>query len=62
MPAEWTGELIGKMHVEGITSLQLAEAVGWNPKYLSTVLNGHRTPKNAEEKLRNGLDAIMNKR
>lgn len=52
MPAQWTAELIGEMHLLGVTSKQLAAAVGWNPKYLSVVLNGHREPKGAEDKLR----------
>jgi hypothetical protein len=56
MPAQWTAEIIGKMHLYGVTGKQLAEVVGWNPKYLSQVLNGHVNPKGAEEKLRSGLE------
>ena len=41
MPAQWTGALIGEMHLKGVTAKQLAKAAGWNPKYLSGVLNGH---------------------
>lgn len=55
MPAQWTGELIGEMHLKGITAKQLAAEAGWHPKYLSAVLNGHRTPKNAEETLRQAM-------
>ena len=44
----WTGDAVKLMHVYGITSLQLAEKLGWNPKYLSSVLNCKRRPKNAE--------------
>ena len=51
MPAQWTADLIGKMHLEKITSKQLAAEVGWNPKYLSAILNGHAEPKMAKEKL-----------
>ena len=50
MPAQWTAEIIGKMHLNGVTAKQLATAVGWNPKYLSQVLNGHKSPKTAENK------------
>lgn len=52
MPAQWTGKLLGEMHLKGVTAKQLAEEVGWNPKYLSAVLNGRRNPKNAEQELR----------
>lgn len=58
MPAQWTGEIIGEMHLRRITAKRLAEAVGWNPKYLSAVLNGHRTPQGAEDKLRAALEKI----
>ena len=36
----------------------MAEEAGINPKYLSTVLNGHCTPKKAEEKLFAALERI----
>lgn len=55
MPAQWTADLIGEMHLKGITAKQLADAADWHPKYLSSVLNGHREPKNAEQTL---LDAL----
>lgn len=58
MPEKWTAEIIGEMHLKGITAKQLAEAVGWNSKYLSVVMNGHKKPKRAEEKLREALKRI----
>lgn len=45
MPAQWTGELVGKMHNAGVTAKQLAAELGKNPKYVSGVLNGHYSPK-----------------
>ena len=62
MPAQWTGDLLGKMHVAGITAKQLADEVGWHPKYLSVVLNGHKQPKDAEMKLNDALDKLIEKR
>ncbi len=59
MPAQWTGEIIGEMHLNNVTAKQLAAFVGWNPKYLSAVLNGHSTPKNAEAKLRKALSDLL---
>lgn len=55
MPAQWTGELIGEMHIRGVTMKQLAAEVGWHEKYLSVVMNGHKDPKGAEAKLRAAL-------
>lgn len=58
MLAQWTASVVGEMHLLGITGKQLAEKIGWHPKYLSQVLNGHVTPKNAETKIRNALNEI----
>ena len=60
MPAQWTANVIGQMHLNGITGKRLATEIGWNPKYLSQVLNGHETPKGAEEKVSAALERIMN--
>ena len=59
MPAQWTADVIGKMHLNGVTGKQLAAKVGWNPKYLSQVLNGHETPRDAEVKVRSALDDLI---
>ena len=58
MPAQWTAELIGEMHLNRVSAMQLAAEVGWHPKYLSAVMNGRREPKGAEEKLRAALKRI----
>lgn len=59
MPAQWTADLIGKMHLNKITAKQLAIKAGLNPKYLSGILNGHYEPKNAEITLRAAIDALI---
>ena len=59
MPAQWTADVIGQMHLNGVTGKQLASEIGWNAKYLSQVLNGHETPKGAEEKVRAALGRII---
>lgn len=59
MLEQWTGEIIGEMHLNGITAKQLAEQLGYNPKYVSTVLNGHRRPKHAESIFRKALDELI---
>lgn len=62
MLAQWTGEIVGKMHTYEIGHKELAAAVGWNPKYMSVVLHGHKNPKGAEEKLKAALDALIKER
>lgn len=59
MPEKWTADLLGNMHLYGVTAKRLAEEVGWSPKYLSAVLNGHRTPRNAEQQLREAFTRIV---
>ena len=62
MPAQWTADLIGEMHLAGVTAKQLAAEAGWHEKYLSVVLNGHREPKNAEQTLRAALARLVEKK
>lgn len=62
MPAQWTADLLGEMHLARVTAKQLAAEVGWNEKYLSVVLNGHREPKNAEQTLRAALARLVEKK
>ena len=49
------------MHLAGVTAKQLAAEVGWNPKYLSVVLNGHKEPKGAEQKLNDAFGRLVQK-
>ena len=56
MPAQWTGELVGKMHNAGVTAKQLAAEMGKNPKYVSQVLNGRpKRQRPSSTKLSNDL-------
>ena len=59
MPAQWTADIVGKMHIAGITAKELAAHLHYNPKYVSAVLNGKREPKNAEQIFRKGLDELI---
>lgn len=62
MPAQWTADIVGEMHVKRITAKRLAQKLGYNPKYLSAVLNGKREPKEAEAKIRSALAEIIAER
>lgn len=59
---KWTGDAAAIMHVHEISALALAEELGWNPKYLSTVLNCKRRPKNAESLVMDALQRIVSNR
>lgn len=55
----WTGEVVGKMHVNCVSNKDLAKELGWNVKYLSAVLNCHRKPAGAEEKVKIALNKCI---
>lgn len=59
MPAQWTADIVGKMHLHGITAIELSNQLDYNPKYVSAVLNGRREPKGAEERFRKALDELI---
>ena len=59
MPEQWTAKLVGELHMRRLTARQLAAQVGWNEKYLSAVLNGHRTPKGAQGALEQALAQLV---
>lgn len=62
MPEQWTADLLGKMHMAGITAKQLSEEAGMNPKYVSTIINGHVNPKNAETVLNAAFQRLVEAR
>lgn len=59
MLEKWTGEVVGTMHIYGISSKALAEKMHINEKYLSGILNCHRKPKDAELRVRAALHDIL---
>ena len=56
---QWIADAVGKMHIHGIAHKDLAEHLDMNSKYLSTILNGHRTPKGAREKIESAINEII---
>lgn len=61
MPAQWTADVIGQMHLNHITAKRLADHLGYNPKYVSAVLNGKREPRRAEERFRRAVEELSAK-
>ena len=62
MPAQWTGEFVGKMHLNNVSKKSLAKQLNCSAEYVSMVLNGKRTPKGAEQKVRTALAEMIQKR
>lgn len=59
MPAQWTGDLVGKMHNNGVAKVELANKLGVTKAWVSMVLNGHRSPKDAEQRFNAALDELI---
>ena len=59
IPAPWTGEIIGKLHIHEIKQKDFAKKLGMHDKYVCGVLNGHYAPKNAEQKFRTALNELI---
>lgn len=62
MPAQWTGDVVGKMHIYGVSIRDMASFMGITPEYTGRVLNGKDEPKGAEEKFRLALMSLSGKR
>lgn len=61
MPAQWTADVVGEMHLMRISKRQIAEQMGITPEYVSMVLNGHREPAGAECRFRKALAQLTEK-
>ena len=59
MPAQWTAEIIGEMHLHRISKKSLAGHLGVTPEYVSMILNGHRDPPGAEVRFREAVMEII---
>ena len=62
MLAQWTGDFVGRMHRNKVTITQVAKEMGVTREYLSLILNGHREPHGAEQRMNDALDRIIEKK
>ena len=59
MPEKWTGNLIGKMHNNGIKQVELATKLGFTNAYTGMILRGERKPPQIREKMEAALDELI---
>lgn len=52
----WIADVIGRMHVSGITGKRLAKECGYTNSYLSTVLQGKKGNSNTRQRI---MDALV---
>lgn len=58
----WIAEVRGRMYVNKVTNLDIAEHLGVTPQYVSYIFNGKRSPKDAEEKIKTAVDEIIDQK
>lgn len=61
MAAQWTAEVVGKMHLNNISIKALAAQLGYSHEYTGKVLSGKRMPKKAECQFKQALDELITK-
>lgn len=62
MVEPWTGEVVGIMHVNRIKQSQVADKMGVTNDWVSMILNGKKSPKGAEERIRAAIAEILEER
>lgn len=59
---EWIAEAIGKMHINKITQVELAQYMGYTRSYISSILIGQRKPPQAKERILGAINEIIAER
>lgn len=62
MNEKWTGNLVGKMHNEGVTYQELADEMSVTKSYISMILNGSRKPKGIKKRMEDAFASVIEKR
>jgi hypothetical protein len=62
MPEKWTGEVVGRMHVEKVTYTELGKKLGICKGYLCDILNSRREPKDIQQRVTSALDELIAER
>ena len=58
----WIAVAIGKMHINNIIQDEVASKMRIRRDYLNKILNGKKTPKNAETRIMSAIDEIIQER
>ena len=59
---DWTAKAVALMHTNRITQIELSEKLGVTNDYVSMILLGKKTPKNAEERIMSAINEIISER
>lgn len=55
----WIGKCVGRMHIYGISQVDLAREMGIRRDYLCKILNGKENPKGARERIEKALEELI---
>lgn len=58
----WIANAVGKMHVNKISNIDVAKKLNFTVEYVSMILNGKKTPKDAETRIMSAIDEIIAER
>lgn len=59
---KWIGDIVGRMHINSITQIELANKMNVTNDYISMILNGKRNPKGAKDRINTAIDEIIAER
>ena len=59
---KWIGDIVGRMHINSITQIELANKMNVTNDYISMILNGKRNPKGAKGRINTAIDEIIAER
>ena len=62
MSQQWTGHIVGLLHMHRITQSELAAELGITAQYVSMVLNGKKSSKGIDERMQAAIQAIVERR
>lgn len=62
MVEKWTGELIGKMHNNGIKQIDLANKLGLSNAYVGMIFRGERKPDKIRERMESAINELIAER
>lgn len=62
MPEAWTGELLMKMHNNGIRRVHVAAELGLTKSYISMMLNGAKSTPGMRERMEAAVDRLIERK
>ena len=62
MSQQWTGHIVGLLHMHRITQSELAAELGITAQYVSMVLNGKKSSKGIDKRMQAAIQAIIDRR